>query len=330
MQKIGIIVPVYNVEKTLSRCIESILNQTFENFKLILINDGSLDRSGEICEEYRKMDSRITVIHKKNGGLSSARNAGIDIVDTEYIGFVDSDDFIDKDMYNTLYQAIIREEADISSCDFLQCEEGEMDDLSKINKEEAVYLTYQGKDSVKQLLRDKEINRSAWNKLYKSELFENIRYPVGKLYEDTYTTYKLYLLAKRVVHTNYKGYYYMFNPNSITREAFSPKHFDVITETKRVLCDLQNNRPDLCEYEYGRLAKQYVGLVVKIFDSLNNKKNKVYLDKIMEDIKQDFVYFRHNKTLDKKYKIVIFILYYNPSLFFLIYKLARSCKSYIN
>ena len=118
MSKISIIVPVYNVESYLSNCIDSILNQTFKDFELILVNDGSTDKSLEICKHYKNMDDRIFIIDKKNGGLSSARNAGLDIIKGEYIGFVDSDDYIHPQMYELLYKQIIENEADISMCEF--------------------------------------------------------------------------------------------------------------------------------------------------------------------------------------------------------------------
>ena len=120
MCEISIIVPVYNVEKYLEKCIKSILNQTFTDFELILVNDGSTDKSGVICDNYKNIDDRIIVIHKKNEGLSSARNSGLDIAKGRYIGFVDSDDYINNDMYHKLYEALIKNNSDISICKFVK------------------------------------------------------------------------------------------------------------------------------------------------------------------------------------------------------------------
>lgn len=208
---ISIIVPVYKVEKYLNKCIDSILSQSFTNFELILVDDGSPDNCGKICDEYANKDNRIKVIHKENGGLSDARNAGIGLSCGEYLAFIDSDDYISTEFIKTLYDLAKNNDAEISVCDAVLVKEEENaeyfynEQFEVFNKEQSLLnLTYYRKITV-----------NAWNKLYKKELFDDIRYPKGKLYEDLATTYKLFNKCNKVVYTPSKLYAYLQRDTSI-------------------------------------------------------------------------------------------------------------------
>ncbi|BDP63405.1 hypothetical protein EfmJHP80_09010 [Enterococcus faecium] len=171
--------PVYNVEKYLKKCVDSILGQTFTDFELLLIDDGSTDNSGSICDELAKTDNRIKVIHKENGGLSDARNIGIEVAKGDFIGFIDSDDYIDEDMYAFLYNNILKYDAELSMCGIYDVHKNkEIKKLTPfsqlVTKSEAIELVLDGKLVV----------ANAVSKLYKKELFENVRYPKGKIAED--------------------------------------------------------------------------------------------------------------------------------------------------
>ena len=179
MPKISIIVPVYNVEKYLEKCVKSILNQTFTDFELILVDDGTPDSSGVICDQFAEKDERIKVIHKKNGGLSDARNTGIEVAKGEYIGFVDSDDYIAEDMYELLYTNIVNEEADLSICGIYDVYENK-----EAQKRIRQYMILNKFEAIKVILEAKIVSVHAVNKLYKKELFTHVRYPVGKITED--------------------------------------------------------------------------------------------------------------------------------------------------
>lgn len=318
MAEITIVVPVYNVEKVLKRCVESILNQTFQNFQVILVNDGSTDKSGEICDEFAKISDKVHVIHQENGGLSSARNAGIDMAKSPYIGFVDSDDYLEKGMFQILVEAI--DNADIASVDYVGLKEGEIPPNSQ---PKLLVEVYENDETVKQLLVNPYIHRSAWNKLYKLELFEGLRYPEGKIFEDTFTTYKLYARAKKVVATNYQGYYYMHNDDSITRRDFTPKNFDLLSETQRLLEDMETHYPHLLEYEQARLAEHYVGLAMRILNSKENPDNKAHMNQILQGIREDYPLFKHNKRVGAKIRTGIKWMNFAPKLFFMMYKLAK-------
>lgn len=223
--EISIIVPVYNVEKYICKCIDSILNQTFTDFELILIDDGSTDKSGKICDEYKKKDSRIKVIHKKNEGLSSARNIGLDIAQGKYIGFVDSDDYINCEMYSILYKNIIKHDSDIAICAFRKVNKYFNEHVENINNEVKVFNNI---EALNNLYGSKSLEFIvAWNKLYKKEIFDETKYPVGKINEDEFVIHKLYYACKKVIYIDCNLYYYFQRENSIMNKKFTIKRFDL-------------------------------------------------------------------------------------------------------
>lgn len=172
---ISIIIPVYNVAPFLSQCIQSVLDQTYTHLEVIIVDDGSTDESPAICDKFAKLDTRIKVIHKKNGGQSDARNAGLDIASGDLIGFVDSDDWIENDMYETLYNLLSKYQADISACAHYI----EYGTKIKAAFESKEIITFNHKDAMMALIKDKIIRNYVWEKLYKRELFNNLRFPMG-------------------------------------------------------------------------------------------------------------------------------------------------------
>lgn len=214
---ISIIVPVYKVEKYINRCIKSVLNQTMSNYELILVDDGSPDNCGKICDEWAKKDSRIRVIHKNNGGLSSARNAGLDIASGDYVTFIDSDDVIHPDYLKCLLDLCLKYNAQIAVGKIVRFRTFEMPIISKIVECECKVGT--GKEVMAFTLEDWHIGAnyiSSCGKLYKSEILAGIRFPEGRLFEDEYITYKLYDRANRIVETRLELYFYYENCNGIT------------------------------------------------------------------------------------------------------------------
>ena len=226
MIPISIIVPVYNVEKYISRCIESILCQTFTNFELILVDDGSPDNSVSICEKYMEKDARVSLIHKENGGLSSARNAGIDSAKGEYMLFVDGDDVIHPKTLEILYSNLKDSNAQISIGNF--CRFHSNRELDFQIKKEDIRSTYAGMQILEKLYDRNDASRyvSACGKLIKRSLFENVCFPVGRLFEDEFTTYLLYYKAHIVSVTEKVLYYYFVNDEGITRNLTIQKYFD--------------------------------------------------------------------------------------------------------
>lgn len=200
---ISIIVPVYNVEKFLSRCVDSILTQTYQNWELILVDDGSPDSSPAICDEYASRDSRIKVIHKKNGGQAEARNRGMDIATGDYIMFVDSDDYVHPNMLKTMLDVAIHEGADIVQCSYLQ---GDADIFPQISERKTLH-TFDN-HSIFSSTKQKII---LWAKLYKKSLWNGIRIPVGIYYEDDASTWQLYYKSNKIVVLDIPYYYYYAN-----------------------------------------------------------------------------------------------------------------------
>ncbi len=225
---ISVIVPIYKVERYLKKCVETIMNQTYSNLEIILVDDGSPDSCGVICEELAKKDSRIKVIHKNNGGLSDARNEGIRTSTGEYLLFVDSDDFISYSMIETLYKSIKKNNADMVACGYKKVFSSgivEEQQFSVKNREEI--LT--GEDATKRLLYLMEPGMVvAWNKLERRELWKNMEFPVGKQHEDDFTTYRLMYNSSKVVLINDPLYYYTQREDSIIGTGFSLKSIDKI------------------------------------------------------------------------------------------------------
>lgn len=200
---VSVIVPVYNVDKYLSKCLETLIRQTYRNIEIILVDDGSNDLSGLICEKYSRKDKRIYAFHKTNGGLSSARNFGIKKATGKYLCFIDSDDYVEYDYIKSLLEVALSKSADIVVCGY-----DEVNPMAKVMS---------GKEATIKLLIDQEnVDIVAWNKLYRRSLFKNIKYPEGENYEDTLTTYKLYSKAAKVIYVSKILYHYVQRENSIT------------------------------------------------------------------------------------------------------------------
>lgn len=223
---ISVIVPVYKVEQYLTRCVESILAQTYRNTEILLVDDGSPDRCPEICEAYAKDYSNIRVFHQKNKGLSGARNTGIDHAKGEYLAFIDSDDVWEAHFLESLYHALIETGADISQC---RWEYMHGDQIKETYNPAAKRECFTGREMLANLyIQTGAYFVVAWNKLYKKELFESIRYPEGRIHEDEATTYKLFDLAEKCVFVDNAlyGYFVGSGGTSITRNGFSLKKLD--------------------------------------------------------------------------------------------------------
>ncbi len=245
MPKISIIVPVYNVEQFLRRCLDSILSQTFQDFEVVLVNDGSTDNSGQICREYARKDPRIVFIEKENGGLSSARNTGLDAAKGEYVGFVDSDDYIAPDMYKFLYENLVKYGADISICSFYFVYE---DGRICHTKPGGVCRCMNNEEAIRTLLGRKHFENYVCDKLYKKVLFDRIRFPENELYEDIAVTYKLLDSSQTVIYKSEPKYYYVQRPGSIVNSGFSVKKLQFVEQCRK-LVDFSKSRGGMYDME---------------------------------------------------------------------------------
>lgn len=221
MRELTVIVPIYNVEKYLERCVNSIVNQTYKPEKIILVDDGSTDKSGALADEFAAKHENVTVIHKPNGGLSSARNAGLEMTDTEFVTFVDSDDYLSCDMYEKLFLQLENCDADISIGGVWYEQEN--------GKKSTPYKPGMSKvftkiEALKELNSYRYFNMGVWNKIYKTSLFEKnaygdeyIEFPAGKVSEDFYVMHKIIARADKIAYTSEPLYHYIQRPNSISR-----------------------------------------------------------------------------------------------------------------
>lgn len=221
---ISVIIPVYKVEKYLCRCVDSVLEQTYTNMEIILVDDGSPDNCPVMCDEYARQDSRVKVIHQENAGLSGARNAGIDMAQGQWLAFVDSDDYLAADFLERLYQACVDTGSSLSVCRW-EYVRGET--IPEHGTGET--RVYTGREMLANLyVPDGAYFVVVWNKLYRKELFEDIRYPLGRIHEDEATTYRIYDKVKKAAYVDRSLYGYFVTPVSITR-GFNPKRMDWVT-----------------------------------------------------------------------------------------------------
>ena len=271
---ISIIIPVYKVEKYLEKCIESVLKQTYTNLQIILVDDGSPDNCGKICDEYAKKDPRIEVIHKVNGGLSDARNVGIAKAKGKYIGFVDSDDYIKEDMYEILINLIKEYDADVSICNLYDVIDGK----EYIKNNENGIQEYSRLEILKEVLLDKNIQSYAWNKLYKKELFDEIKYPIGKKYEDIGTTFYVFEKCNKIVVTSEPEYYYLKRSDSLVNNVTESTVLDYTDIIIQRYLYTQKNIEKLRKYNNYYLAKTLITAHndIELLGSISEKMQEKY------------------------------------------------------
>lgn len=313
MEKISVIVPIYNVENYADRCINSIVNQTYKCLEIILVDDGSKDNSGVICDKWKLKDERIIVIHKKNGGLSDARNEGIKYATGDYIAFIDSDDFIDNDMFSILYKNIKKANSQISICKYIQIEENQQFEFKK-SQEISIYSK---EKAILELLSEEKITNHAWNKLYKKDLFKTIRYPKGRNFEDIGTTYKLFSKCDKIVYTPCECYAYIIRGNSITGRVSEKSLFDEIYLVKE--------RFDYIDKTYNFKNENIVNRINFIFRyHMNICKflNKNVYNK--KEILNEYNFYKKNykkiKSSIKNKRLFYDLLFFNRNIFFYILK----------
>lgn len=239
---VSIVVPIYNVEEYLPRCIDSIAVQSYKNIEIILVDDGSPDKCGEICDKYEAQDNRIKVIHKSNGGLSSARNAGLEIASGNFIVFIDSDDWIDKNYIEVMYNDMISYNADIVVPAFCISYDSGKQHSGTIIKN---LTEYSRKRALENFLFNGYITPCVASKMWKKELWNEIKCPEGKLFEDQFTTYKLIMIASKVVFDPSIYYYYFKREGSIGHSSFNDRTYDLLKAIKEEYEEITKVFPEL-------------------------------------------------------------------------------------
>lgn len=265
MQTISVVIPIYNISEQLHKCIDSALKQTYKQLEIILVDDGSTDNSGKICDEYSKKDARIKVIHKKNGGLSDARNVGISKSHGKYIFLLDGDDYIEFDCIEYLFNIMQKEKSDIACCGYVKFFENQ-----KPKAKNGSYKSFTKIDALERLMYQKNITTSAWGKLYKKELFQDIQYPKGAICEDLPTTYRLFSKSKRITISNAKKYFYLQRPNSIIHSSFNLKRYDAYSFAKEETKFIQENYPKIIKSAQARECME----AIYIISAMTKEKEK--------------------------------------------------------
>ena len=312
---ISIIVPVYGVEKYLDRCITSIVNQTYKELEIILVDDGSLDKCPQMCDEWAKKDQRIRVIHKENGGLSDARNAGLQIAKGKYIGFVDSDDYIAPDMYECLLGKIEESKADLAICNYEMVDEKNSPFYSEESPIKDEILTRS--QSIKKLAEGKWwYYITVWNKLYSRKSLKGVEFPVGKIHEDQFVGHKIYCNCETVVCISRKMYFYVQRSNSIMSAQKAIGHLDSVEALcERIDFFMENNLEEYCTGVRGILHQEYQGMRYKSTTPFLSEKEK----KRVKEIDNMFRTYYLEQTSSVKEKIK----YSLPQAYFLFLKLKN-------
>ena len=310
MAKVSIVVPVYNVEKYIHKCIDSMVHQTMEDIEIILVDDGTKDNSGIICDEYAKKDHRIKVIHKKNGGISDARNEGMKIATAKYILFVDSDDYISEDMVEKLYTKAELHQADVAACGVYNVyANGSIPQCA-----ERMEFCCDNVTAFSHILVGKIIPGTVCNKLIKSEIARQILFPVGKIYEDAFYTTKLIQIIKKVYVTTEPMYYYFHRQGSTTTTPFREKDMDVIKAFSEALAVVKEKYPQIVEQAEFRLEWAHFTVLDRMLLLPDYKKTKGYKE-VVKFLKSKTLSVLKSKYFYKTRKIGMLALFLHVRLY---------------
>lgn len=308
MVKISIIVPVYNKAEFLASCLESILAQTMDDFELIVVNDGSKDNSGEIIDTIAAKDKRVIAIHQENGGVSAARNMGLKVAKGKYIGFVDADDILEKDMYELLYNNAIKHDADISMCGVKRI----FPDKEEQHGGEDIFKVYNQREGLSGLLNG-EILLSNYDKLFKRETVQGIWFEPA-LFEDTFYNFEALKNAKKTIFDGSLKYLYIIRENSHSMSAYGPKYFNTLKMTKKMLDICKQELPDH-ESEAKSFDFNTNMLVLNLILLDSQKNNLSDYKQVVTNLKQYSGYYAFGKHIKMRYKLGYSLFRISPRLY---------------
>lgn len=317
---VSVVIPVYNVESYLRECVTSVVKQTYTNIEIILIDDGSTDNSGTLCDSFALSDSRICVFHKKNGGLSDARNYGIRRSHGSLISFIDSDDYVSPDYIMHLYQALVKGKTAIATTSICIFHDGESPKEHKCDT--TAFHVYDACDALEDMLYMRHLEPNAFPKIYKKELFDTIQYPVGKLYEDIATTTSLIDKAGKIAYLDEKDYYYRIRPNSIQTASFNPKKLDLLDQLSVVKSIVQTKYPGAIGAYYSKEQSALFNLYMNI-NRCDTKENLKIADRLWAEIKNNRISVLKDREARTDARIASLLSFSGPLLCRCIYKLVR-------
>lgn len=317
-KKLSVIIPIYNVEKYLPKCIESVTNQTYKDLEIILVNDGSTDRCGSICDSYGAGDDRIKVVHKQNGGLSSARNIGLDKATGEYIAFLDSDDWIDVEMYETLINLIEREGAEIAVCGFKEVYENE----TIVNSQTEAITIYDKTGAVNSLFESNlNVRFEVWNKVFTRDIIGDVRFIEKQIFEDVYFDRNIFLKMNRLVYFDKQMHNYLKVRAGNTNSHFKENKLSVFKEFNDFISNLRSlGMEDSANRFEAYALDSSIAMYCSAFE-LNSSKD--ILDKLRSQHTQYLNQMNKNPYFNRKKSL---IFQYLPSFYCWISKIKNKTR----
>lgn len=317
---ISIIVPIYNVERYLRRCIDSIISQSYSNIEIILIDDGSPDECGKICDEYSKKDSRIKVIHKENEGVSSARNLGLEIISGKYLTFVDPDDYIEKEMIEKLYEWIKKYEADISICGVIDNDEN-YNILRKTKGKDIILLDRE--NTFKEFMEEYYFNSVCWAKLYRTDLWKNIRFnEKTKIAEDLEVLCEVFKkVNKTIVNTKECFYNWLCRSESATKIRYNEDWKKEIDMTKNIMKYIESTYPKIIDSAIKRYIRINIDCIIRVIKYNYNLKE---INELKNNIRPYFLRALKNKNISYTMKIKLLLIFINPKIYKMLYLIKNN------
>lgn len=300
--KVSIIVPIYNVESCLIRCLESISNQSYDNLEILLINDGSTDGSAAIAEEYMNKDNRMILFNKQNGGLSDARNYGLEKASGDYIAFVDSDDYVSSDFIETLAANLEKEQADLSIIGYRMF----WDNGKEVYKApKGLYKVYSQPEAIRHLMIQDEFESMSWAILAKKELFKDIRFPKGKLFEDIPTTFEMFLKSRKIVWQSDAKYHYYQRPDGIVNSTFNVNKADMVAFSQLYIDYARKNNCFLKE-AYANYLKAILMMLLNAQPNRDNPAVKALIQRLKSELKELKQYI-YNPYIQKRRQLLLYL-----------------------
>ncbi|AEA01774.1 MULTISPECIES: glycosyltransferase family 2 protein [Aerococcus] len=316
---LSVIIPAYNVESTLQRAVDSVLSQSMKEFEVIIVDDGSTDGTGPLCDAIESQDQRIRVIHQANGGLSAARNTGINQAQGDYLAFLDSDDEYVNDIFSLFYRAYQEYQMDLFIFNFERVSGDQVTPKNAIRQQ-----IFKSQEAVRVLHQYNGLDFYAWNKIWHHSLFDEMRYPLDTLYEDMHVSYLGAKQANCVITTDKVGLRYYDNPLGITAQTFSPGQFDNVTERVKILDDVLIHFPELAQGAARRLFDSFLIVAYQLSQCEDKKMKKKYHSRLLEILKQYQPYFKDNEEISWQKRLAWSLYQVSPSLYSHLYRMYLS------
>ncbi len=318
---ISVIIPVYNIKKYLPFCLDNILNQTYENIEVMIVDDGSFDGTSKVCDEYAEKDQRVKIIHKSNEGQSVARNVALKNVEGEYVIFIDGDDWVRNDYIRVLFDVAMKYDADIVNCNFVRTSRvGKVDgDLGSFTE-----IEFDSQAAIESLCYMKELSCAPYSKLFKKEIWNELEFPIGFIYEDLATIYKTYDIANRIVYIDYNGYFYFQRKGSSLNSIFNEKKLSRIDFSEEILDFVKAHYPQIVNAAYCRLFWSASGALMDIPWSYDNTVRK---KQIIHDIKNSRLIVLKDSNCKCKIRCLAMLSFWGISIYEIVLNVIKKVSA---